>query len=430
MSEVQVKDLSSGEIPSRSNARHRRSWKVPIALWFFVALAAVLFLGLSRDGDSTLRFASPNDIVQLPSITIATRTAGFVVTAILTIIAVGSLVLRKASRNVPVWGLALFGVVFLAGFLIWASAGQTLPIPGLLVGTVALSVPLIFGALGGTITERSGVVNVAIEGQLLAGAFASAVTSTVTGSSALGLLGAVGAGVLVSLVLAVFSIKFGADQVVVGIVLNVLVLGLTDFFYKQVLANNPSSFNNPKPFQSIAIPLLSRVPVIGPTLFNQSIIVYVMYLAVGVVTYALFKTRWGLRTRAIGEHPLAADTVGIAVNRLRYRNVMVAGAIVGFGGAYFTLGSVGAFNEDMTAGAGYIALAAVIFGKWSPIRATLAALLFGFASNLQTVLGIIGAPVPSEFLLMLPYLITVGAVAGFVGVSKPPTASGKPYIKL
>jgi simple sugar transport system permease protein len=196
-----------------------------------------------------------------------------------------------------------------------------------------------------------------------------------------------------------------------------------------VLSPNAAVLNTPPRFPRLPIPLLGEIPIIGPVLFRQTIIVYLMYVAVAVVWFGLFKTRWGLRLRAVGEHPQAADTVGINVNSTRFWNVSLAGAIAGLGGAYFTLGSVGAFNKEMTAGAGFIALAAVIFGRWDPLRATLAALLFGFASNLQSVLSIIGSPVPSEFMLMLPYLVTIFAVAGLVGQVRGPAASGKPYIK-
>ena len=196
-----------------------------------------------------------------------------------------------------------------------------------------------------------------------------------------------------------------------------------------MLAPNASLLNQPPKFERINIPFLSEIPILGPVLFRQTLIVYLMYFAVFAVYFGIFHTRWGLRMRSVGEHPQAADTVGINVAATRFWNVSLAGAIAGAGGAYFTLGSVGAFGKEMTAGAGFIALAAVIFGRWDPIRATLAALLFGFASNLQNVLSIIGSPVPSEFMLMLPYLVTIFAVAGLVGKSRGPAASGKPYIK-
>jgi general nucleoside transport system permease protein len=199
--------------------------------------------------------------------------------------------------------------------------------------------------------------------------------------------------------------------------------------YSQVLTSNTPLLNSPPRFDRIEIPILGQIPIIGPVLFQQTIIVYLMYAIVAAVAYALYKTKWGLRLRSVGEHPMAADTVGINVAATRFWNVALAGAIAGIGGAYFTLGAVGAFGKEMTAGAGFIALAAVIFGRWDPIRATLAALLFGFASNLQNVLSIIGSPVPSEFMLMLPYVVTIFVVAGFVGRVRGPAAAGKPYVK-
>jgi simple sugar transport system permease protein len=164
-------------------------------------------------------------------------------------------------------------------------------------------------------------------------------------------------------------------------------------------------------------------------LFNQTLIVYLMYIAVPLIAWGLYKTRWGLRLRAVGEHPKAADTVGIRVNPTRFWNVLLAGGIAGIGGAYFTLGTGLAFDKEMTGGLGFIALAAVIFGGWDPLRATLAALLFGFATNLQTLLNTLGSPVPGEFMSMLPYIVTILAVVGFAGHVRAPAASGKPYIK-
>ena len=405
------------------------SWKAPIALAIFTALGIVLLVVFARDGISTMRLSTSTDLLQLPAVELPTRATGIVVTLLLALITGWSSWLVRSSKKTPIWLISVFAFLFLVGFLAWASAGNTIPVPGLLFGSLSLAVPLIFGALGGVISERVGVVNVAIEGQLLAGAFTSALVASLTGSAIAGLFAAMAAGVLVSFVLAAFSIKYFVDQVIVGVVLNVLVTGFTGFLFSQLLAPNADRLNQPPRFDRINIPLLSEIPIIGPVFFRQTLIVYIMYVAVAAVYYGIFHTKWGLRLRAVGEHPQAADTVGINVAATRFWNVSLAGAIAGLGGAYFTLGSVGAFGKEMTAGAGFIALAAVIFGRWDPIRATLAALLFGFASNLQNVLSIIGSPVPSEFMLMLPYLVTIFAVAGLVGKSRGPAASGKPYIK-
>jgi len=406
-----------------------RSWKTPVALGVFTLVGAVIFLGFARDGISNFRLATSTDFVQLPVLALPTFATCLVLVLLAAVLTGVSAAHTLNASRTPVWLVALFGFVLLMAFLTWAAAGSTIPVTGLLIGALGLSVPLIFGALGGVISERVGVVNVAIEGQLLAGAFVSAVVASITRQPLIGLAAAMVAGVLVSFVLAAFSIKYLVDQVIVGVVLNVLVAGLTSFLYSQVLTENASLLNSPPRFEGIDIPILSRIPIIGPTLFQQTIVVYFVYVAVFAVWYALFRTKWGLRLRAVGEHPQAADTVGIKVSATRFWNVSLAGAIAGFGGAYFTLVSVGTFNKEMTAGAGFIALAAVIFGRWDPIRATLAALLFGFATNLQNVLSIIGSPVPSEFMLMLPYLVTIFAVAGLVGQSRGPAAAGKPYIK-
>ncbi len=406
-----------------------RSWKAPIAFAVFTVVALVFFVLLGRDGSATFRLANAGDFVQLPDVQLPATGTGITVTVLLALATVYAFVQVNGYRRIPLWVTSVFAILFVVGFLTWAAAGATIPLPGLLVGALGLSVPLVFGALGGVISERVGVVNIAIEGQFLAGAFVSAMIGSLTGSAWVGLVGALVAGVLVSFVLATFSIKYLVDQVIVGVVINAFISGLTGFLYSQVLSPAEQTLNVGIRFPVLPIPVLHQIPVIGPVFFEQNVIVYLAYIAVAVVTFALFKTRWGLRLRAVGEHPQAADTVGINVLSTRFWNVSLAGAIAGLGGAYFTLGSVGPFAKDMTAGAGYIALAAVIFGRWDPIRATLAALLFGFASNLQNVLGSINSPVPSEFLLMLPYVVTIFAVAGLVGQSRGPAASGKPYTK-
>ena len=406
------------------------SRKVPVVLTVVTALFAVLLALAPREGDATFRLATGNDLVALPNVVVPGTTAAWVAVAVMALLTAFSYVRVAARRKVPGWVSMVFAAVFLVGFLAWAAAGSPSDIPAVRVigGAVLLAVPIAFGALGGVIGERAGVVNIAIEGQLLAGAFCAAVASSVTDSPWVGLLAAVAAGVLVAAVLGVFTITYKVNQVIVGVVLNVLVIGLTSFLYSQVLVPNPE-LNSTTRFSNVAIPGLSQIPVIGPALFNQSVIVYLMYLAVPGVWFAMYRTRWGLRLRAVGEHPKAADTVGIKVERTRYRAVLVAGAIAGVGGAFYTVVSVSAFGKEMTAGAGFIALAAVIFGKWDPVKAALAALLFGFASNLEGALSIVGAPVPSQFMLMLPYVVTLLAVAGLVGRSRGPAASGEPYVK-
>lgn len=406
-----------------------RHFKAPIILAVATVLLAVLFVTVPRSGSSTFRLSDGGSALALADVSLPTASTFWVVFGILVVLTAASFLRSWTYRSTPLWLIAAYGVLAVFGFLVWASAGGLVPVTSLLFGAVSLSVPLVFGALGGVIGERAGVVNVAIEGQLLLGAFSAALLSSITGNPFVGLVGAMIGGVLVASVLAAFAIKYLVEQVIVGVVLNVLVTGLTGFLYGALLAPNEETLNTPVRFSRIEIPLLSDIPIIGPVLFNQTFIGYLMFITVALVAWGLYRTKWGLRLRAVGEHPQAADTVGIKVNPTRFWNVLLAGAIAGIGGAYFTLVSVPQFGKEMTAGLGFIALAAVIFGRWDPIRATLAALLFGFATNLQNLLSILKTPIPGEFMLMLPYVVTLLAVAGFAGQIRSPAASGKPYIK-
>jgi simple sugar transport system permease protein len=419
--------------PNLDEVRHVSviSRKAPIVFGVVTGLFLLLLTLGSRPGDVRYRFSSEGDLVRIPDVAVDGMTVAWVCVVFAVAATVAAVAYVRASRRVPAWLSMLFAVALLVAFLSWAGAGseRDFSVVRLVGGAALLAVPLVLGALGGVIGERAGVVNIAIEGQLLAGAFSAAIAGSLTDSPVAGLVAAVVAGVLVALVLGVFTITYKVDQVIVGVVLNVLVVGLTSFFYSEVLVPNADRLNETTRFSNIAIPGLSSIPVIGPALFNQSILVYIVYLTVPTVWYALYRTRWGLRVRAVGEHPQAADTVGIKVARTRYRAVLIAGGIVGMGGAFYTVVSVSSFGKEMTAGAGYIALAAVIFGKWDPVRATWAALLFGFASNLKDALSLVGAPVPSQFMLMLPYVVTLLAVAGLVGRSRAPAADGTPYIK-
>lgn len=409
-----------------------KNWKNPV-IYTVLALLSVFLIGF-RAPEKTISLGISDGVrwFQAEPLQINPQVYGWIAVAIMLALAAYALVTTNTGKLLGRWVAPLFWLTFVTGLLVWAIASTAKPslsLVSLLTGAVALSIPMIFGSMGGLLCERSGIVNIAIEGQLLFGAFSAVLVGSLTGSPWAGLLAAMAGGVLVSAVLALFSIKYLVDQVIVGVVVNVLVSGLTGFLFARVLQPNAPTLNSAPKLPSFEIPVLSQIPVIGPVLFDQNVLVYLMYFVVGLIWFALNKTKWGLRTRAVGEHPKAADTLGVNVNRLRLMNVLLAGAVAGMGGAFFTLVSVSAFNSDMTAGQGYIALAALIFGRWTPVGALSAALLFGFSLNLQFVLSILGTQVPTELLAMLPYLVTIFAVAGLVGRSRGPAAVGTPYVK-
>ncbi|GCD92240.1 ABC transporter permease [Nocardioides sp. LS1] len=335
----------------------------------------------------------------------------------------------------------LVGIAFFVGFIVWSYADQTtLVIANPLPGTVKLATPLVFGALAGCLCERAGVINIAIEGQFLTGAFFASVFSSMFYSAEMGLVGGILAGVAIASLLAVFAMRYHVNQVVLGVVLIALSTGLTSFLLSQI-PDDPKIkgyLNEPlilAPMPDANMPILSpvaetltKIPVLGPTLFNQTLLVYIMYVSVVFVTVLMFQTKWGLRVRSVGEHPKAADTVGIKVNRVRWQAVLLGGVFAGLGGAWFTVGSTGSFDQDASAGNGFIALAAVIMGRWHPVWASLSALFFGFMWTLQSQLAFLGK-MPPELLRASPYLATIIAVAGFVGRVRPPAADGEPYTK-
>lgn len=393
-------------------------------------LAAILFGALAKAGVDA-RFLLTDDI-EGATVTLPGRAAA-IAFGLLCAGTGGALLAGVADRWFgALLGLALFSLVL--SFLCWqVSAAQPglnfMPVVDIMRGSFLAALPLILGALAGVLCERSGVINVAIEGHFLVGAFAGALVGTLTASVWAGLIAAAAAGLLLALALAVLAIRYLVDQVVLGVVLNLLALGVTGFLYEEVMKTDQDAYNNPPAFPVWEIPLLSDIPVLGPALFRANFFLYLALVLVAVVHIGLFYTRWGLRVRAVGEHPTAADTVGVRVRLVRYRNVLLAGVVAGIGGAAFTLGSTVTFNKNMTAGKGFIALAALIFGRWNPTGALLAALLFGFADKLAGYLQNIGSVIPSEFLAMLPYLATLFAVAGLVGRVRAPAADGKPYIK-
>ncbi len=411
--------------------RHRLVSGGSVAL---LGLICIFGWGFGADhGDAVFSLRLSDSRFDVPDLRVPGEVTALVLGAIVVILGIWQMA-RGFPRRQMKWVLAASLVCFVAAFLCWAgtgTGGREIALVGLLQSSVIEAVPLILGALSGILCERTGVINVAIEGQFLAGAFAGAFAATVAHNLLVGVIAAMAAGAVIAALLAIFAIRFQVNQVVLGVVLIAIATGLTGFGYDAFMAAHPASYNSPKVFSPEKIPLIGDIPIIGPIFFDANILVYVTYILIFAVDFALFRTRWGLRTRAVGEHPKAADTVGIKVLRTRYRNVILGGMVAGLGGAFLTLGGVGSFNKLMSSGKGFIALAAVIFGKWTPRGAVGAALLFGFADALQSLLSVVGTPVtiPSNLLAMLPYLATLFAVAGLVGKVQAPAADGEPYVK-
>ncbi len=402
-------------------------WRDPVVSAIMVALT-LLLASLSK-GQSNISFRGASSWFEGGIWTIPSAGTGWLMFAV-GAVATGLIWFLAINRkHVSGWLLVLVGTAFVITFLVWVVSDRpsaSLPVVSLLAGGLMFATPLVFGALAGVVNERSGIINIAIEGQLLLGAFAGVLVASMFNNPWMGLIGAPLAGMALGALLAWFTITFRTENIVVGVVLNMLALGITSFLFSTLLKNSPH-LNQPMKLPVLRIPFLADIPVIGPVLFNQTILVYLMYVAVIVMQFMLFNSRWGLRMRASGEKPQAADTVGIKVNRIRWHSVLLGGALAGMGGAIFTIGQDLAFSKNMAAGNGFIALAAMILGRWNPTGALAAALLFGFATNLGAVMQSVGAPIPAEYVLMTPYVVTILAVAGFVGAVRPPAAEGIPY---
>ncbi|WP_422753426.1 ABC transporter permease [Micromonospora sp. WMMD708] len=425
MSTTAVPDVAVAAVDEGFWTRPR---KVGLVLLALGVLATVLFgaLATGQQARFTLSETEGGAALEIQG------TLGAILFGVVAAAAGGALLAGVPKRWFTlVLGLGLVG--FVLSFLCWqvsaAPEGRNfMPMVNIVRGTFVLALPLIFGALAGVLCERSGVVNVAIEGQLLMGAFSGALFGSLSGNVWVGLVAAAVGGAFISLLLAVFAIRYLVDQVVMGVVLNLLAVGVTGFLYERLMQTDADKYNSAPRFGNWEIPLLKDIPLLGPALFRGNIFLYLGLLLVLIIHLALFRTRWGLRTRSVGEHPTAADTLGVKVLGLRYRNVLLAGVVAGIGGASYTL-ALYSFTKNMVGGKGFIALAALIFGRWSPTGALLAALFFGFADQLATYLGAIGSSIPNQFLAMLPYLATILAVAGLVGRVRAPAADGKPYVK-
>lgn len=292
--------------------------------------------------------------------------------------------------------------------------------------SLRLSVPLVFAALGGVLSERSGVFNISLEGMILAGAFGAAVGAFFLNDPFGGLLVGMLCGMAAGLVLAGLGVSLGVNQIVVGIAINLFVLGITAFLSRIVFGAQANTLQLPG-FKAWGIPLLSSIPVLGPLFFNQDFLVYLMFACVFLVYAFLYWTPWGLQVRAVGENPAAADSAGVSVAGIRYGCVIAGGALASLGGCYIVLSQVFLFSEHMSAGKGFIALAAVILGRWHPVGAMAACLLFGFFDALQLRLQFNYPGVPHEFFVMLPYVMSIMALVGLVGKPTPPAAVGRHY---
>ena len=407
----------------------RESWKTPSVMGSIALVIFVFFGILGRQESVAFQLSGPRETIQLPNLDIGSSVLGSIAGVIL--LAISAYAAWRVYRNEKVHiGLSLgFGGISLVALLGWLASGSEVPVAFILGSALVLAVPIVLGAMAGVMSERVGVVNIAIEGQLLTGAFMAAVVSTITGNQILGLVSASLTAALFSAVLAVFAVRFLAQQIIVGVVLNVLAIGITNFLYQQWLTEDESATNSPGTLPIISIPFLSDIPIVGPVLFQNRITVFMAIAIVILLWVVLFKTKLGLRARAVGEHPLAADTVGINVGRTRFWWVTLGGLVAGLGGATLTIGSAGSFGREMSGGLGFIALAVVILGRWHPGYATAAALLFGFSIILRIWADQVSPGIPTSFITMVPYLVTLIAVVGFVGRSRPPAADGIPYVK-
>jgi general nucleoside transport system permease protein len=402
-----------------------------LGVFFLVVSAAIAGLFGNNVSDGVVAHFVLNlqssSAISVPDLVVPVRATAFALAAVCAFL--GAI---QVVRGFERWAYVVLGLViglFIFAFLAWAARDASLSLVGMLQGTLVRATPLTLGAFSGLLCERAGVINVAIEGQMLIGAFSAALVASKTGNAALGILAGMLSGGVIAVILGVFAIRYEVDQVVVGIVLDLFCLGLTGFLYDRLMIPYQESLNSAVALSPLPIPVLSSIPIVGPILFDQNVFVYLMVGLLVIIQVALFHTRWGLRVRAVGEKPRAADTAGINVNRIRYTNVILGGLVAGLAGSFFTIGAVGQFTKNMTSGRGFISLAAMISGHWTPFGGFGASLLFGFADALQNFLAVLNVPISSYFLLMVPYLATILVVAGVVGRARPPAADGKPYVK-
>ena len=397
----------------------------------FIAIAVIIYFVFtgsnSPDAQTTFNMTPGGSSASLPDWIFPTNS--YLSTLAGVCLAIGAYQLARGFGKLTNIFLALVVSIFIFCFLSWAASGGSMNLAGLLRITIIRAIPLTLGALSGILCERAGIVNIAIEGMMLTAAFVSTVAASLT-NLWIGMLAGMLSGAFLAWILGVLSIKYKINQVIAGTVINIFSTGFTSYLSQKFVQKTDYQFlNEPGMFPQMELPILSKIPLIGPILFHHNIYIFMTIILVAVLTIALFQTRWGLRMRSAGEHPKAADTLGINVIKTRYMSVILGGLMAGFAGTYFTLGSSGRFDELMTAGRGYIGLAAMIFGNWHPVGAFGASILFGFFDALAVRASILNVPIPSEFLGMTPYIVTMIVLAGIVGKGHAPAAEGVPYEK-
>ena len=419
--------------PVADPAMARKS-RVLGAFFLIVGIAVyALFVRSSEAGQSVTFGLNPGRVtaaLKVPDLALPVLPSLYVMALICVFMGIfqlarGGFALRRRGEGAM---LAMVAFFLVTSFLTWAGRGQGLNLVGILESAVQRATPIAFAALSGLLCERSGVVNIGIEGMMLSAALCAAIFGSVSKSLWIGLLSSLLIGGVLGALLAVLSIRFKVDQIISGTAINILGAGLTSFISAKFLTVY-QHLNAPGKFPNLPVPLLSKIPFVGPILFESNVIVYILYALLLVIQIMLYHTPWGLRTRAVGEHPRAADTLGVNVYLVQYVNVILGGVVAGLGGAFLVLGSVPRFDELMTAGKGFIGLAALIFGKWNPFGAFAAALIFGFTDTFQAKMQILKVPIPTQFMRMAPYIITMIVLAGVVGRSEPPAAAGQPYEK-
>ena len=413
-------------ISSAAERRKRASYGIALLV---VGLFIYLVFALNTQAGSLTSFGlnlPGTQAISVPDLVVPALPIVYAMSAIA--VFTGAFQLARGVRSTG-WLVGIIALTFLLSFLMWATQDKSFNLTGMLSSSLVRSTPIALAALCGVISERSAVINIGIEGIMLMAAQAAVVFATLTQNLYIGLFAAILIGGLVAAFHAYLVIRFKVDQTVSSVAINIFGAGATSFISSRFMQGATDTLNNSGTFPIISIPVFSKIPILGPVLFENNLIVYLTIILVFALHILLYYTPWGLRTRAVGEHPKAADTLGINVYLTRYVNVILGGMIAGLGGAYFTIGSVGRFDEVMTAGKGFIGLAAMIFGNWNPIGAFTSSLIFGFADSLQVKLQILRVPIPSEFLLMAPYIVTMIILTGVVGRATPPAADGQPYDK-